>query len=95
MSVKSRTTGAIRTVKARSPSLPKASDRGQMDADRGLELAIAIMLVAYVGSQLLPIAFNAWFNVSTSSWEGGAGEIWTIIPLFALIAILYYFYRRK
>jgi len=88
--------GQGQTESTISPNEPSAQgDRGRVSADQGIELAIGIMLVAYVGAQLLPLAFGAWFNVSTSSWEGGAGEIWAIIPLFALISILYYFYKKK
>lgn len=60
----------------------------------GVDMVIQILLVVFLGSILLPIGFDAWFNTSTSSWDSGAGQLWPVIPVMALIGVLYLFYNK-
>lgn len=60
----------------------------------GVDMVIQIMLAIFLGSILLPIAFDDWFNTSTSSWGSGAASLWPVIPVMALIGVLYLFYNK-
>ena len=62
--------------------------------EKGMDMAIGIFLVILVGSAILPQAMNDWFNASTSGWGDGAASLWPIIPLLALVALLYLFYNK-
>lgn len=57
-------------------------------------MVIQIMLAIFLGSILLPIAFNEWFNASTGDWGGGAASLWPVIPVMALVGVLYLFYNK-
>lgn len=63
-------------------------------ASDGVDMVISIMLAIFLGSILLPIAFSEWFNASTSSWGTGAAALWPVIPIMALIGMLYLFYNK-
>lgn len=60
----------------------------------GVNLVISIMLAIFLGSILLPIAFDNWFNASTGDWDSGAAALWPVIPIMALIGMLYLFYNK-
>lgn len=60
----------------------------------GVDMVIQIMLAIFLGSILLPIAFTEWFNATTSGWGSGASALWPVIPIMALIGLLYMFYNK-
>ena len=66
---------------------------------RGLDLAIGILLVVIVAAAVLPPAFNDWFEASTNAttendWPSMLVSLWDLIPLFAILALVLYFYRK-
>lgn len=78
-----------------------------MAKEEGVDMVIQIMLAIFLGAILFPIALNNWFgdnvttydhdgNASTPevSWFGGAENLWPVIPVMALIGVVYLFYNK-
>ena len=63
-------------------------------AEKGVDAVIKIMLAVFLGSILFPIAFTEWFSANQAGWSGGAKSLWPIIPVMALMGVLYLFYRK-
>lgn len=61
------------------------------DIRNGLLLVVGIMLTVILGAQLLPTAFDSWFNASTGSWGTATAALWSLIPLFAIVALILYY----
>lgn len=57
----------------------------------GILLVIGFMLVTLLGAELLPQAFDTWFNTTTTSWDGATASIWDIVPLFVVLGMVLYF----
>lgn len=57
----------------------------------GLEIAVGIMAIVLLAAYLLPVAFDAWFNASTSSWTSDVADLWDLVPLLAMLALLLFF----
>lgn len=61
----------------------------------GVDTVIQIMLVIFLGSILLPIGFDNWFASNiTEGWGDGVSQIWPVIPVMALIGVLYLLYNK-
>lgn len=60
----------------------------------GIDYAIGLFLVLLVGAAILPSALSDWFNASTSNWGSGVASLWPIVPLMAVIGLVYFFYKR-
>lgn len=60
----------------------------------GIDYAIGIMLLVIVGAAVLPTAFDDWFNTSTSEWGSGTAALWPLVPLFGVIGLVYFLYRK-
>jgi len=69
-------------------------EKTTMTDNEGVDMVIQIMLAIFLGSILLPIAFGKWFNASTTAWGAGAASLWPVVPVMALIGVLYLFYRK-
>lgn len=54
-------------------------------------LVIGFMLVVLLGAELLPSAFDSWYNTTTTDWNGSTAAIWAIVPLFAILGVVLYF----
>jgi len=64
-------------------------------AEEGVDLVIQIMLAIFLGAILFPIAFDNWFATNqTQGWGSGAASLWPVIPVMALIGVLYLFYNK-
>lgn len=63
--------------------------------NRGIDLAIGVMLLLVVGSSILPAAMNDWFNTSTSGWGSGTAALWPLVPLLGVMALVYLLYRES
>lgn len=63
------------------------------DSQKGVDLAVSILLVIIVAATILPSAFNDWFDANTSSWPAMMDSIWSLVPLFAILALALYFYN--
>ena len=63
--------------------------------EKGVDTAINIFLVVFLGSILLPIGFDNWFASNiTDGWGSGVSQIWPVIPVMALIGVLYMLYKK-
>jgi len=62
--------------------------------ESGIDYAIGVMLVILVGAATLPTAFGDWFNTTTSGWGSGTAALWPLVPLFGVIGLVYFFYRK-
>ena len=61
---------------------------------RGVDLAVGILLVVIVAAAVLPPAFDDWFAADTEGWPGMMESLWDLVPLFAILALVLYFYRK-
>lgn len=62
-------------------------------------MVIAILLIVIVAAAVLPAAFSDWFNAtSTNGTLSDAPSmivtLWDLVPLFAILAIVIYFYQK-
>lgn len=62
--------------------------------ESGMDMVLNIFLVILLGSIVLPIAFDEWFNASTGNWNSYVATLWPIIPVIALVAVLYILYNK-
>ena len=60
-------------------------------AGAGVNVVVSIFVAALVAAYLLPMAINEIAGVDTSSWTGGAAELWAIIPVMIVLAVFIYF----
>lgn len=63
--------------------------------NRGIDLAIGVMLLLVVGSSILPTAMSDWFNTSTTGWGSGTAALWPLVPLLGVMALVYLLYRES
>jgi hypothetical protein len=61
------------------------------DVKNGVMLVVGFMLTVLLAAELLPTAFNAWFNTSTGTWGGATAALWPLVPLFAIVGIILYY----
>lgn len=59
-----------------------------------MDSVITVMLAVFLGSVLLPVAFDSWFNATTSSWGSGTAALWVVVPIMALIGIVLGIYNK-
>lgn len=63
----------------------------QNQVKAGIMIVIGLMLALQLGASMLPNALATWFNTSTGSWGTLASTLWTLVPAFGLLGILFYF----
>lgn len=56
-----------------------------------VELVIMIVVAAFVGSALLPEAISELTSTSLDGAGSGTQALWTMIPLFAVLAFALFF----
>ena len=61
---------------------------------KGVDLAIGIMLIIIVAAAVLPDAFDDWFAADTTGWPGMMDSLWELVPLFAILALALFMYRK-
>ena len=59
-----------------------------MSMDQMISMVVGIFVVAILAAYLLPSAISAFFSTNTSSWDAGTANIWGVLPIFIVIAIL-------
>ena len=64
--------------------------RGEMSSLMvgGIVAIVAIVVIAILGSALLPGAVSAVTNATTTGWADGTVSIWNAIPIFIVLAFL-------
>lgn len=84
------------TSKLPTPSMPDA--RAQVAGRGGIDLAIAVLLVVIVAAAVLPDAFSDWYNASADGFgedsPGMIDTLWNLVPIFAVLALVLYFYNK-
>lgn len=59
----------------------------------GIIYAVVGMVIGvFLAAELLPIAFDSWFNASTGSWGSASAALWVIVPVIALIGFILLFF---
>jgi len=56
--------------------------------DQGVKMAVGIFVVFVLAANLLPTAFDQIFNASTSNWTSDVAQLWELLPLLGVIALL-------
>ena len=56
--------------------------------DQGVKMAVGIFVVFVLAANLLPTAFNQIFNASTANWSSDVAQLWELLPLLGVIALL-------
>ena len=54
----------------------------------GIIAIVAIVVIAILGSALLPGAVNTVIDTNTTTWSTGSVSIWDAIPIFIVLAFL-------
>jgi len=54
----------------------------------GIIAIVAIVVIAILGSALLPGAVSTVTNTTTTGWDAGVISIWDAIPIFIVLAFL-------
>lgn len=60
-------------------------------AGQAANVVVSIMVASLMAAYLLPMAINEIAGVDTSSWTGGAAELWAIIPVMIVLAMFIFF----
>lgn len=81
---------SLKTVRKRLESL-HTDRRAQGAAGEAANVVVSIMVAALMAAYLLPMAIDEIVGVDTSSWTGGAAELWAIIPVMIVLAIFIFF----
>lgn len=67
-------------------------DRAQMTgAEEGVEVVVGLVVGGLMAAFLLPLAINEIVGIDTSSWTGGAAELWELLPVMIVLAIFLFF----
>lgn len=56
--------------------------------DRGVDLAVGVLVVGLLTAYLLPIAIDELVTVDTTSWGNAESSLFDLLPLFFVLAIL-------
>jgi hypothetical protein len=63
--------------------------RGQSNMiDKGVNMAVGILVVGLLTAYLLPIAISELVSVDTSSWGNAESSLFDLLPLFFVLAIV-------
>lgn len=55
---------------------------------KGVEIAVGVMVVGLLAAFLLPVAIDEITAVDTSSWGDAETQLWDLLPIFFVLAIL-------
>lgn len=55
---------------------------------RGVDIAVGILVVGLLTAYLLPIAIDEIVTVDTTSWGNAEAQLFDLLPLFFVLAIL-------
>ncbi len=58
---------------------------------QGVRMAVGIFVVFILAGALLPTAFDQIFNASTTNWDASTVNLWELLPLMGVIALLLLF----
>ena len=56
--------------------------------DQGVKMAVGIFVVFLLAANPPPPAFDQIFNASTSNWTSDVAQLWELLPLLGVIALL-------
>jgi hypothetical protein len=56
--------------------------------DKGVNLAVGVLVVGLLAAYLLPIAISEIVSVDTSSWGSAEAALFGLLPIFFVLAIL-------
>lgn len=62
--------------------------RAQSMINRGVNMAVGILVVGLLTAYLLPIAIDELVSVDTSSWGNAEAQLFDLLPLFFVLAIV-------
>lgn len=90
---------AYASARRKAGALVPSGTRGELTASRGVDLAITILLVVVVAAAVLPAAFSDWFDATATGGDLADAPtmittLWDLVPLFAILAIVLYFYQK-
>lgn len=68
----------------------KLGVRGQSQVNKGVNLAVTVLVVALMTAYLLPIAINELNAVDTSTWGDAEASLFGILGIFFVLAIVLY-----
>jgi hypothetical protein len=59
---------------------------------KGAMLAVVgLVLSAYLVATLIPNAIEVLVATDTANWTGGTGDLWGVLPVFVIIAVMLIF----
>ncbi|MFP4017837.1 MAG: hypothetical protein ACOCT9_00995 [archaeon] len=56
--------------------------------DRGIDIAVAVLVVGLLTAYLLPIAITELVGVDTGEWGEAEAQLFELLPLFFVLAIV-------
>jgi hypothetical protein len=62
--------------------------------DRGINLAVGILVIGLLTAYLLPIAISEIVGVDTSSWGSAEAQLFELMPIFFVLGILLYIVNK-
>lgn len=62
--------------------------------DKGVDMAVGILVVGLLTAYLLPIAISELVGVDTSSWGNAESSLFELLPLFFVLAIVLFVVQR-
>lgn len=65
-----------------------SDNRAASMINKGVNMAVGILVVGLLTAYLLPIAINELVGVDTSSWGNAEAELFGLLPLFFVLAIV-------
>ncbi|MGV9199940.1 MAG: hypothetical protein ACOC4M_14105 [Promethearchaeia archaeon] len=66
----------------------KRDSLAQNFLDRGIELAVGVLVIGLLTAYLLPIALDELAEVETSDWGSAEAALFGLLPVFFVLAIL-------
>ena len=79
---------SLAEYQAESLAEPLREDtRAQGMMNRGIDLAVGVLVVGLLTAYLLPVAIDELVGVDTSSWGGPESSLFDLLPIFFVLAI--------
>lgn len=88
------------SIRARR-SIPRAGDlrsvgavalagdtRGNSRMEKGVEMAIGVVVFMLVAAYTVPIAFDQWFSANTGDWPSNIASLWDLVPFFVILSVV-------
>jgi hypothetical protein len=81
----------IDRAKSRAVGFGRDSRAQVNGANRAVDVVVGLLVGSLLSAYLLPLVIDELGAVDTSSWTGGAGELWTLLQLMVVLSIFLFF----